>query len=62
MSDAKHDKELDFRIGKAIAIKRALDYSVAVRRELSKKAKLSIFETVFVVSHLLYLCMVVKVP
>ena len=39
MSDAKHDEKMDIRIGKAIAIKRALHYSVAVRRELSKKSK-----------------------
>ena len=36
-SDGRQDEELDIRIGKAIAIKRALYYSVAVRRELSKK-------------------------
>ena len=34
-------------IGKASAVMRALRYSVAVKRELSKKAKLSIFKTVF---------------
>ena len=38
-SDERHDEELDFRIGKAIAIRRALQHSVAVRRELSKKIK-----------------------
>ena len=56
-SDRRHDEELDIRISKAIEIKRALHYSVVVRRELSKKA----FETVLVPSHLLYLCMVVKI-
>ena len=30
--------ELDIRIGKAIAIMKALHYSVVVRRELSKKS------------------------
>ena len=36
------------RIGKASAIMRALHYSVVMKRELSKKAKLSIFKAVFV--------------
>ena len=39
MSDRKQDKELDIRIGKAIAIVRTLDYLVVVRRELLKKSK-----------------------
>ena len=38
----------DTRIGKASAVKRALHYSVVMKRELSKKAKLSIFKAVFV--------------
>ena len=38
-TDARHDEELDILIGKAIAIKRALHYSVVVIRELSKKSK-----------------------
>ena len=42
------DKELDTRIGKAGAVMRAFHYSVVVKRKLSKKAKLSIFKTVFV--------------
>ena len=33
------DEELGIRIGKAIAIKRALHYSVVVVRELSEKSK-----------------------
>ena len=36
------------RIGKARAAMRALHYSVVMKRELSKKAKLSIFKAVFV--------------
>ena len=40
-------EELDTRIGKASAIMRALHYSVVMKRELSKKTKLSIFKTVF---------------
>ena len=38
-NDERHNEELDIQIGKAIAIKRALHYSVAVRRELSKTSK-----------------------
>ena len=47
-SDGRQDEELDTRIGKASAVMRALHYSVVMKRELSKKAKLSIFKTVFV--------------
>ena len=47
-SDGKQDEELDTRIGKASAVMRALHYSVVMKRELSKKAKLSIFKAVFV--------------
>ena len=47
-SDGRQDKELDTRIGKASAVMRALHYSVVMKRELSKKTKLSIFKTVFV--------------
>ena len=45
-SDGRQDKEVDTRTGKASAVKRALYYSVVMKRELSKKAKLSIFKTV----------------
>ena len=47
-SDGKQDEELDTRIGKASAVMRALHYSVIMKRELPKKAKLSIFKAVFV--------------
>ena len=47
-SDGNQDEELDTHIEKARAVMRALDYSVIMNRELSKKAKLSIFKTVFV--------------
>ena len=47
-SDASQGEELDTRIGKASAVMRALHYSVAIKRELSKKAKLSIFKAAFV--------------
>ena len=44
----KSNEELDTRIGKASAVMRALHYSVVMKRELSKKAKLSVFKAVFV--------------
>ena len=47
-SDGRQDEELDTRLGKASAVMRALHYSVVMKRELSKKAKLSILKTVFV--------------
>ena len=47
-SDGRQDKELDTRIAKASAVMRALHNSVVMKRELSKKAKLSIFKAVFV--------------
>ena len=45
-SDGRQDEELDTRIGKASAVLRALHYSVVMKRELSKKAKLSVFKAV----------------
>ena len=47
-SDERQDEELDTRIGKASAVMRALHYLVVMKRELSKKTKLSIFKTLFV--------------
>ena len=47
-SDERQGEELDTRIGMASAVMRALHYSVVMKRELSKKAKLSIFKTFFV--------------
>ena len=47
-NDGRQDKELDIRIGNASAVMRALHNSVVMKRELSKKAKLLIFKTVFV--------------
>ena len=47
-SYGRQDEKLDTRIGKASAVMRALHYSVVMKRELSKKAKLSIFKAVFV--------------
>ena len=47
-SDGRQDEELDTQIGKVSAVMRALHYSVVMKRELSKKAKLLIFKAVFV--------------
>ena len=47
-SDGRQGNELDTRIGKDCAVIRALCYSVVIKRELSKKAKLSIFKTAIV--------------
>ena len=47
-SDGRQDNELDTRRGKAGAVIRALHYSVVIKRELSKKAKFSIFKSVLV--------------
>ena len=46
--DGRQDEELDTRIGKASAVMRTLHYSFVMKRELSKKAKLSIFKEVLV--------------
>ena len=68
MSDGRQNKELGIPVGKAIAIMKALHHSVVMRRFSScetkivqNEAKLSIFETVFVSSYLLYLCTVMKI-
>ena len=47
-SDGRQGNELDTRIGKDCAVIRALRYSVIIKRELSKKAKLLIFKTAIV--------------
>ena len=47
-SDERQDEELDTRIGRASAVTRASHYSVVMQRDLSKKAKLSIFQTLLV--------------
>ena len=46
-SDRRQNEKLDVQIGKANAVMRALHYLVVMKEELSKKAKLSIFKTVF---------------
>ena len=47
-SDERQNEELCTRMSKASAVTQALHYSVVMKRELSKKAKLSILKTVFV--------------
>ena len=42
-SEGRMEREIDRRIGKAAAIMRTLHRSVVVKRELSEKAKLSIY-------------------
>ena len=48
MSEGRQDEELDTQIDMASPVLRALHYSVVMKRELWKKAKLSIFKAVFV--------------
>jgi len=45
-SDERQDQELYTRMGKVSTVMRALQYSVVMKRELSKKAKFSVFKTV----------------
>ena len=47
-SDGRQDKELDVRSGEASAVVRALHHSVILKRELSRKSKLSVFKSIFV--------------
>uniref|UniRef100_A0A8C3A8W9 NADP-dependent oxidoreductase domain-containing protein n=1 Tax=Cyclopterus lumpus TaxID=8103 RepID=A0A8C3A8W9_CYCLU len=47
-SESKVEREIDRRIGAAAAVKQALYRSVLVKRELSRKAKLSIYWSVYV--------------
>jgi len=47
-SEGKMEEEMDRRIGTASAVMRALYRSVVVKRELSQKAKLSIYRSIYV--------------
>jgi len=47
-SDGSRNKGIDTRIDEANAVLRVLYCSVVTKRELSKKAKLSVFKSVFV--------------
>ncbi|TWW73202.1 hypothetical protein D4764_15G0005960 [Takifugu flavidus] len=42
------EREIDRRIGAASAVMRALNQSVVVKKELSRKAKLSIYRSIYV--------------
>ena len=46
-SDRRQEEELNTRVGKAGAVMQALHYSIVMKRELSKKAKLSQFSRQF---------------
>ncbi|TWW57747.1 R2DM Retrovirus-related Pol polyprotein from type II retrotransposable element [Takifugu flavidus] len=47
-SEGRMEREIDRRIGAASTVMRALHRSVVVKRELSRKAKLSIYRSIFV--------------
>ncbi|PWA16842.1 hypothetical protein CCH79_00012754 [Gambusia affinis] len=47
-NEGRREREIDRRIGEASAVKRALYRSVVVKRELSQKAKLSIYWSLYV--------------
>ena len=47
-SEGRKEREIDRRIGAASAVMRALHRSVVVKRELSRKAKLLIYQSIFV--------------
>ena len=46
--DGSRDEELNVRSGKANAVMRALYHSVVLERDLSRKAKLLVFKSIFV--------------
>ncbi|KAK0155407.1 LINE-1 retrotransposable element ORF2 protein [Merluccius polli] len=47
-SEGRMEREIDRRIGAASAVMRTLHGSVVVKRELSRKAKLSIYQSIYV--------------
>ena len=49
-SEGRMEREIDRRIGAASAVMRTLHGSVVVKRELSRKAKLSIYQSIYVPS------------
>uniref|UniRef100_A0A669EEJ8 Reverse transcriptase domain-containing protein n=1 Tax=Oreochromis niloticus TaxID=8128 RepID=A0A669EEJ8_ORENI len=50
-SDGRREPEIDRRIGAAAAVIRTLHRSVVVKRELSVKAKLSMYRSIYVPTH-----------
>ncbi|KAK3516631.1 hypothetical protein QTP70_022033 [Hemibagrus guttatus] len=47
-SEGRMDREIDRRIGAAAAVMRSMYRSVVVKKELSRKAKLSIYQSIYV--------------
>ncbi|KAK3528564.1 hypothetical protein QTP70_002809 [Hemibagrus guttatus] len=47
-SEGRMDREIDRRIGAAAAVMRSMYRSVVVKKELSQKAKLSIYQSIYV--------------
>ena len=48
MSDEKQDEKLDVGSGKASVVMRSLHHSVVLKWEISRKAKLSVFKSIFI--------------
>jgi len=48
MSEGRMEREIDRRIGEASAVMRALHRPLVVKKELSQKAKLSIYRSIYV--------------
>ncbi|KAK3557454.1 hypothetical protein QTP70_027739, partial [Hemibagrus guttatus] len=48
MSEGRMDREIDRRIGAVAAVMRSMYQSVVVKKELSRKAKLSIYQSIYV--------------
>ncbi|KAK3523553.1 hypothetical protein QTP70_002456 [Hemibagrus guttatus] len=46
-SEGRMDREIDRRIGAAVAVMRSMYRSVVVKKELSRKAKLSIYQSIY---------------
>ncbi|KAK3528887.1 hypothetical protein QTP70_012061 [Hemibagrus guttatus] len=51
-SEGRMDREIDRRIGAAAAVMRSMYRSVVVKKELSQKAKLSIYQSIYEMSFL----------
>ncbi|KAK3537481.1 hypothetical protein QTP70_012107 [Hemibagrus guttatus] len=47
-SEGRMDREIDRHIGAAAAVMRSMYWSVVVKKELSRKAKLSIYQSIYV--------------
>ncbi|KAK3522459.1 hypothetical protein QTP86_011803 [Hemibagrus guttatus] len=47
-SEGRMDREIDRQIGAAAAVKRSMYRSVVVKKELSRKVKLSIYQSIYV--------------